>query len=138
MKGFTITTANNYIIRFEFYLKEAPITCLAFSNLLPFTKTFTHSKYSGNEFWVNNAHPLDIKQENASIFAKPGEVVYGPLHPQRVITSNAMGIFYGDGKSIDTCNIFGRVCEEDMQLLEILGNSIWKNGSQKLIFKHII
>ena len=137
MKGFIIITANNYAIRFEYYMQDAPLTCLAFSNLLPFTKTFIHSKYSGNEFWNNHAEPIDIIQENASIYVKPGEVVYGPMNPQRVITANAMGVYYGDGKGQDSCNIFARVYKDDMHLLEILGNSIWKNGNQNLIFKSL-
>ena len=132
MQGFTITTRNNVFIRFKYY-EDAPITCAAFEALLPFTRTFMHARVSGQEIWIDNAPPLDIIQENASVITQPGEVVYGPLKPARVSTSNCMGIYYGSGKGIDACNIFAKVFSEDEHLLQQLGNDIWENGKQELL-----
>ncbi len=132
MQGFTITTRNNVFIRFKYY-EDAPITCAAFAALLPFTRTFMHARVSGQEIWIDNAPPLDIIQENASVITQPGEVVYGPLKPARVSTSNCMGIYYGSGKGIDACNIFAKVFSEDEHLLQQLGNDIWENGKQELL-----
>lgn len=132
MKGFTITTAGGTTIRFAFYYSEAPITCAAFAGLLPFSRTFRHARVSGQEIWIDNAPPLDIIQENASIVTEPGEVVYGPLKPSRVATSNCMGIYYGPGKGLDSCNIFAKVFDEDKHLLAALGNTIWEDGKQDL------
>jgi Protein of unknown function (DUF3830) len=75
---------------------------------------------------------LDIIQENASIFAEPGEVVFGPTKPSRTKTANCFGIYYGEGKGLDACNIFAKVVDTDKQKLLDLGNDIWKNGSQEL------
>lgn len=136
MQGFTITTRNNVFIRFKYY-KDAPITCAAFAALLPFTRTFMHARVSGQEIWIDNAPPLDIIQENASVITQPGEVVYGPLKPARVSTSNCMGIYYGSGKGIDACNIFAKVFSEDEHLLQQLGNDIWENGKQELLIAAI-
>jgi hypothetical protein len=132
MTGFTITTPDKKVIRFRFYEKEAPVTSGAFAALLPFSKTFLHARVSGQEVWIDNAPPLDIIQENASVFTEPGEVVYGPLKPARTKTSNCMGIYYGEGRGLDCCNIFARVFEEDRQLLTDLGNEIWLNGKMEL------
>lgn len=131
MTGFIITTRNNETIRFRYY-DDAPVTSAAFAALLPFTRTFMHARVSGQEVWIDNAPPLDIIQENASVMTKPGEVVYGPLKPTRVATANCMGIYYGDGKGLDACNIFAVVFEEDKQLLARLGKDIWENGKQEL------
>jgi hypothetical protein len=135
LTGFILKTLDKKAIRFFYYLEEAPHTCKAFSDLLPFTKTFFHARISGQEIWIDNAPPLNIIQENASVFTFPGEVVYGPAKPLRAKTSNCMGIYYGEGKGLDCCNIFAKVYKEDFHLLETLGNNIWKHGTQEITFE---
>jgi hypothetical protein len=137
MTTFTVKTKNNETIRFKLYYEAAPVTVNAFIALLPFRRTFVHAKISGQEIWIDNAIELDIIQENASVFTEPGEVVYGPLKPLRTKTSNCMGIYYGEGRGLDCCNIFAKVFEEDMPLLKRLGENIWKKGEQELIFERI-
>ncbi|NVO21218.1 MAG: DUF3830 family protein [Bacteroidetes bacterium] len=137
MKGFKIITSDNQEIKFEFYLDAAPVTSNAFNGILPFTRTFYHAKVSGQEIWIDNVPKLEIIQENASVFTEPGEVVFGPTMPIRTKTANCFGIYYGDGKGLDACNIFARVIESDKQKLIDLGNSIWKNGSQDLTISAI-
>ncbi len=135
MTGFKITTPDKTTIRFRYYDTDAPITSGAFAALLPFTRTFMHARVSGQEIWIDNAPPLDIIQENASVFTEPGEVVYGPLKPSRAKTANCMGIYYGEGRGLDCCNIFATVFEEDRQLLVTLGNQIWLNGKLELLIE---
>lgn len=132
MKGFKITTKDKREIRFEFYLDTAPVTSKAFADILPFTRTFYHARVSGHEIWIDHIPKLDIIQENASVFTEPGEVVLGPTKPVRNKTANCFGIYYGEGKGLDACNIFAKVTDNDRQLLVDLGNSIWENGSQEL------
>jgi hypothetical protein len=132
MTGFKLTTQDGQEINFDFYRDAAPITSTAFSSILPFTRTFNHASVSGQEIWIDDVPKLDIIQENASVFAEPGEVVFGPTKPSRTKTANCFGIYYGDGKGLDACNIFAIVVDCDKQKLIALGNSIWKNGSQEL------
>lgn len=132
MQGFKLVTGNKVEIKFKFYSDTAPVTSKAFEQLLPFTRTFYHARVSGQEIWIDDVPQLDIIQENASVFTEPGEVVFGPAKPTRTKTANCFGIYYGDGKGLDACNIFAKVVDEDKQKLIDLGNSIWKNGSQKL------
>lgn len=132
MTGFKIITQHGQEIKFEFYVDTAPVTSTAFQSILPFTRTFNHARVSGEEIWIDDVPKLDIIQENASVFAAPGEVVFGPTKPSRTKTANCFGIYYGDGKGLDACNIFAKVVDTDKQKLFDLGNSIWKNGSQEL------
>ena len=132
MTGLKVTTSDHQEIRFGFYLENAPVTSKAFAGILPFTRTFHHARVSGQEIWIDNVPKLDIIQENASVFIEPGEVVFGPAKPARTKTANCFGIYYGDGRGLDACNIFARVVESDKQKLIDLGNSIWKNGAQDL------
>lgn len=137
MTAFTIKKKTSEIIRFRFYNETAPVTVNAFIAILPFKRTFMHARVSGQEIWIDNAIALDIIQENASVFTEPGEMVYGPLKPLRTKTSNCMGIYYGEGRGLDCCNIFAKVFDEDMGLLKQLGEDIWKKGAQELIFEKL-
>lgn len=137
MPGFIIRTKNQKIIRFGYYDQAAPVTVAAFAKLLPFTRVFFHARVSGQEIWTDHAHGLDIIQENSSVFTEPGEIVLGPLKPVRTKTYDCLGIYYGEGRGLDCCNIFGKVVDEDMPLLKELGEEIWKTGSQQLTFEAI-
>jgi len=133
MTGFIIKTGDK-TIRFNYYSDDAPVTCMAFAALLPFTRNFMHARVSGQEIWTDDAPKLGIIQENASVFTAPGEVVFGPMKPARTKTANCMGIYYGEGRGLDCCNIFAKVFEEDMKLLDTLGNTVWKYGTQDILF----
>lgn len=138
MNGFLIRTKDNQTIRFRFYDDSAPITSTAFLKALPFSRNFLHARISGQEIWIDDAPSLNIIQENSSVFVEPGEIVIGPASPGRNKIANNMGIFYGEGRLLDGGNIFGKVVEEDLNLLKTLGDTIWRQGSQELIFEEII
>ena len=135
MAEFLIRTTDNQIVRFQFYTDNAPITSEAFLQKIPFSEIFFHAKISGQEIWIDNAPILDIIQENASVFAEPGEIVIGTKNPARNKIAGCIGIFYGEGKLLDAGNIFGKVLQEDMLSLKALGEKIWRNGAQKLFFE---
>jgi len=135
MTGFVIKTADRRTIRFRYYLDDAPATAEAFDGELPFTRTLVHARVSGREIWAEAGPSLDIIQENASVFVTPGEVVLGPTRPARVRTSGALGIYYGEGKGLDSCNIFAKVYDEDMHILASLGDEIWRHGESMVSFE---
>jgi Protein of unknown function (DUF3830) len=134
MKDFIISTPDNQSIHFRLYV-DAPLTIAAFANALPFSAIFFHARISGEEIWTAEGPGLDVIQENASVFAEPGEIVIGQVKPGRNKISNCIGIFYGDGKLLDCGNIFAKVFEEDLPLLKSLGDKIWKQGAQELAFE---
>jgi hypothetical protein len=68
MPGFAIKTSRQQIIRFNYYAEAAPVTVAAFAKILPFARLLFHARISGQETWTDNAHGLDIIQENASVF----------------------------------------------------------------------
>ena len=135
MTGFTIKTADGLTIRFNYYLTDAPLSAKAFNERLPFTLPFYHARVSGQEFWRACAFPFDVIQENASIFTEPGEVVLSPSRNKA--GGGAIGIYYGEGRGLDACNIFAKVQDSDMPLLKTLGEKIWKQGEQELTFEKL-
>lgn len=136
MAGFNIITPDQIIIRFTLYSEAAPVTSKAFTELLPFTRVLFHARVSGQEFWTNEGPALDIIQENASVFTEPGEVVLGPLKPERTKTAHCLGVYYGEGRGLDAANIFAKVVPDDFPALITLGEKIWKEGQQELTFVH--
>ena len=132
MKGFKLITREGQEIRFEYYLKAAPVTTEAFHSILPFKRIFYHARVSGQEIWIENVPQLNIIQENASVFTEPGEAVFGPVNPVRTKTANCFGIYYGEGKGLDAANIFAKVIAADFQKLREIGHTIWENGAQEL------
>jgi Protein of unknown function (DUF3830) len=137
MEGFILRTNEGKVIRFAYYSYDADATVSAFNDLLPFQREFVHARLSGQEFWTESAPRLDIIQENASIFTQPGEVVICPSTARRTRTAGSMGIYYGEGKGLDACNIFAKVLDEDMHLLKELGETIWRHGEQTLRFEKL-
>lgn len=135
MKGFCIKTTGGQTVRFQYYTAEAPVTCEAFAATLPFTRTFMHARVSGQEIWIDDAPELDIIQENASVFVAAGEVSIGPMKPARNKVCKCMGIVYGEGHFLDCSNIFAKVLDEDLPALKALGEQIWKQGVQELVFE---
>ena len=141
MTGFKIITKNGDEIHFEFYLDEAPVTCKAFLEILPFTRIFLHARVSGQEIWIDDVPALDIIQENASVFTEPGEVVVGPSKPARVKTANCFGIYYGEGKGFDAANIFARVIKRRHEKTGRVGRPYlekWSAGTTDRSSKRVI
>jgi len=135
--GFQVLSPEGEAIKFEYYLKRAPATAEAFDELLPFSRVFYHARVSGQEIWAGDAPILDIIQENASVFAEPGEAVFGPVQPLRNRVGGCMGIFYGEGKGLDAGNIFAKVLDKDLPKLAALGEQIWKEGGRELRFEKL-
>ena len=137
MAGFSIKTVDHHAIRFRCYEEAASQTSAAFIKILPFSILLFHARISGQEIWTDKAPELDIPQENCSVFAMPGEIVIGPVKPERNKITKCIGIFYGEGKLLDAGNIFGKVFDEDLALLKDLGEKIWKQGAQELLFEKL-
>lgn len=125
-------------LRFQYYLEEAPLTVKAFRDHLPFSLELLHARFSGNEIWSPTAPALDVIQENATIYTRPGEVVIGPISPKRVKTAGCMGIYYGEGKGLDACNVFARIVDEDAELLRQVGEEIWREGGRTIRFSEYL
>lgn len=139
MQGFVIITPTGNSIRFAYYVQDAPQSVQAFNTLLPFSQTFYHARVSGQEVWVANAFHFAVPQENASVFTQPGEVVLGSSTTARAKgVAGAIGIYYGEGRGLDAANIFAKVFDEDLPLLQTLGERIWKQGQQALRFEAIL
>lgn len=134
MKYVVLESGKSGPIRFELYKKEAPRTCKAFTKYLPLKRKFIHAKISGEEIWTYGPK-IKIKQENASVRLKPGEMGYAPF-VKRSDISNAIAIVYGRAILWDCVNVFAKVVKRDFKKLKELAREI-KKGPKILGFELI-
>lgn len=124
MKYIVLKSESAKPIRFKLFKKEAPKTCRAFSKSLPLKRKMIHAKVDDKEeIWTPNGPRLKIKQENASIRLKPGEMGYAPF-VERSEISNCIAIVYGKAILWDCVNVFAKVVDEDLENLKKLGRKI--------------
>lgn len=134
MKVFIIKTQEGKLIRFQFYNKQTPITCEAFSKIFPFEARAVQARFAGEEIWIPKGPNLKIPQENSSVKLKFGEIGYAPIHPRNKV-ARSIAIVYGKAKLSDRVNIFAKVLNKDKKLLKKLGEQIWLKGAQELRFE---
>ena len=135
MTGFLIKTSYNDTLRFKFYLDRAPLTCAAFLKSLPFSRGLIHPGFLRKEIWTGKGPEINILPENVFTLMEPGEIAIGSLTTHDTRTSKQLGICYGKSKPIDSYNVFGKVLEEDLHLLKVLGQTIWRYGELNLFFE---
>lgn len=124
MKYIILKSESAKPIRFKLYKKEAAKTCVAFSKSLPLKRKLIHAKIGNKEeIWTPNGPRLKIKQENASVRLRPGEMGYAPFVKRSEI-SNCIAIVYGRAILWDCVNVFAKVVDADLKNLKKLGRKI--------------
>lgn len=135
MPTIRMTSTLEETVLFDLYLQEAPASVAALLESLPFELDLIHASVSGQEIWTDSTPDWAVPQENASVFTEPGELVIGPAGHPRNKTAGCLGIYYGEGKGLDAANIIGKVLEKDRPALRMIGERVWKNGSEKFRFE---
>ncbi len=136
MKYIQLKSSAGIVIRFNLYEQEAPFTCKAFIQSLPFELKAVQARFAGEEIWMPEGPSLDIPQENATIELKLGELGYAPPLARNSV-SHSVALVYGEAKLSDCVNVFAKVFDEDVSELKKLGEQIWLEGSQVLRFELI-
>lgn len=108
---------------------------------LPIESEVTHSRWSGREF----NFPINIStkpnRENQSIFTSEGDLCYWRDwrydYEENGHTKHVFAIYYGPEQARshvgdEPVNIFGRVLEEDLEIVKQIGESIWLEGTEKI------
>src|SRR5688572_21261613 len=101
MASFSINLDNDMTIRFQCYVEDAPVTSTAFLSFMPLAKMFSPVLVTGLALWFDDRPPVDLIQEDASLFPKPGDVVSGPSIPSRPLRGRCFRIGSGACKGLD-------------------------------------
>ncbi len=66
-----------FVARLE--TESAPNTCIAFTNLLPYTQKLIHARWSGEACWIPlGDFKLEVGFENHTSYPAPGQILFYP------------------------------------------------------------
>lgn len=72
-----IITSYQFLARLE--TEAAPVTCAAFSRLLPYRQKLIHARWSGEACWVPlGDFKLEVGFENHTSYPAPGQILFYP------------------------------------------------------------
>ena len=134
MSHFTLKTADGKSITFRLYEEEALTTCRAFVNTLPFEAQAVQARTAGLEIWIPEGPELKIPPENATVHLDLGEIGIAPVYPRNKV-ARSIAIIYGKATLYDCVNVFAKVLDRDLGLLQELGEKTWLSGRQILRFE---
>ena len=74
-----IIEAGSFTFKARMETVRAPLTCAAFSKLLPFKEHLLHVRWSGESTWVPLGDlNVGVPPENATVYPLPGEILLYP------------------------------------------------------------
>ena len=72
-------TVGPYIYTARMEETDAPLTCAAFKQLLPYRQKIIHARWSGEACWIPlGDFKLDVGYENHTSHPAPGEILFYP------------------------------------------------------------
>ena len=72
-------TAGPYVFTARMEEEHAPLTCAAFSKLLPFRNRVIHARWSGEACWIPlGDFKLNVDYENHTSYPAPGQILFYP------------------------------------------------------------
>ena len=120
--------------------KEAPNTCQAICNNLPFEYQFFHSIVSGQAM-VSLPEDFNMKPENQRVTGIPEGALSFLVRDEAVLVPDEIyisyGLFISRGLTVDMkqpVNVFGQI-EEDLDELKAIGRRILMHGAEVVRFK---
>ena len=129
-------TAGPFIFEAKLETTDAPVTCEAFTKMLPFRSNLIQARWSGESAWIPlGDFELGVGFENATSYPAPGEILFYPggfseteiLFPYgRTCFASTMGQLAG--------NHFLTIVEGKDQLREVGRRVVWE-GAQEILFE---
>jgi hypothetical protein len=119
--------------------EEAPLTCRAFLDILPYTGTVVHLKWSGDGF---QSHGLSLEEmvprhglgmENFTVIASRGDILFWVRDRGLFI---CYGYMYSRGNTgEEPSNLFAHVRPQDYSTLYEIGGKVFNEGRKEISIK---
>jgi hypothetical protein len=121
---------------------KAPETARAVAAASPISATVYQARWSGKEIFV----PIDIAtkppRENQTIRAGIGDVIYFREWEGSYQRTGfeAIGLFYGneivrEWRGDAPVNVIGRIDPSEFELLEAIGDRVWRKGGEAIAIR---
>ena len=132
----TITVANDFVFTAKLLVDRAPLTCAAFTALLPYRQRLIHARWSGEACWIPlGGFQFGVGFEDATSHPAPGEVT---LYPGGLSETEIL-IAYGAVRFASKAgqlagNPFLKI-EGKLDRLAEIGRSTLANGACEVLFE---
>jgi hypothetical protein len=138
MSELRITVGKQFTFIARLEEEDAPLTCQAFRNLLPFQSKLIHARWSGEATWIPlGDFNMGIGFENHTCYPGPGQILFYPggLSETEILFPYGSASFASKVGQL-AGNHFLTVISGHEQLKE-LGRKILWEGAQDILFEKI-
>jgi hypothetical protein len=131
-----ITVANSFLFTAKLLTDRAPLTCAAFSSLLPCRQRVIHARWSGEACWIPlGDYELGVGQENHTSHPSRGDLLWYPGG----VSETELLFAYGSSRFASKMgqlagNHFLEVVE-GRDRLEEMGRHVLYHGAQEIMFE---
>lgn len=117
---------------------DAPQTCAAFRQILPFRSKIIHARWSGESAWIPlGDFQLGVSFENATSYPSPGQVLFYPGgYSETEILFPYGGTRFASKLGQLAGNHFLTIVEGNEQL-RALGEMVLWQGAQDIVFERM-
>ena len=131
-------TAGPYVFTARFEEQDAPRTCAAFRNLLPYTERLIHARWSGEACWIPlGDFQLGVDFENHTSHPSRGDILFYPggLSETEILFPYGSARFASKVGQLAGNHVLTIV--EGQEHLPALGRLVLWQGAQPILFEEL-
>jgi hypothetical protein len=139
MTELRITVGKRFLFRARLEEADAPLTCQAFSKLLPFQNKLIHARWSGEATWIPlGDFDLGVGFENHTCYPSAGQLLLYPggLSETEILFPYGSASFASKVGQL-AGNHFLTVIAGQEQFKE-LGRTVLWEGAQEILFEEVL
>jgi len=136
LQRITITVASDFVFTAKLLVDRAPLTCAAFTALLPYRQRVIHARWSGEACWIPlGDYQLGVGYENHTSHPSRGDLLWYPGG----ISETELLFAYGSPRFASKVgqlagNHFLQLTEGS-ERLEEMGRHVLYHGAQDIVFE---
>jgi hypothetical protein len=132
----TITVANDFVFTAKFLVDRAPLTCAAFTKLLPYRQRLIHARWSGEACWIPlGDYQLGVGYENHTSHPSRGDLLWYPGGISETELLFAYGSSHFASKAGQLAGNHFLEVIDGRERLEEMGRHALYAGAQAIVFE---
>jgi len=132
----TITVANDFVFTATLLVDRAPLTCAAFTALLPYRQRLIHARWSGEACWIPlGDYQLGVGYENHTSHPSRGDLLWYPGGISETELLFAYGSSHFASKVGQLAGNHFLEIIDGQHRLEEMGRRVLYAGAQEIVFE---